>query len=371
MNPRQSIDRTRAFTLVELLCVMAIIAILAALMLPAVNQSKTRVKRIECINNLHHLGMAFQMFMHEHDDKFPMAIPLAAGGSQEFVQNGYAVGGEFYFSYRHFQALSNELSSPALLICPTDTRLPATNFGALQNSNVSYFVGVKAEYAKPDSILAGDRNLTANSPLNPSILHGSADNRLWWTRELHQFKGNVLFADGRVEEWNNAALASGSEAQLAGADLFMPSVVPPATDPVPGYAGNPGYSGPRSRFATPSTTPAAGFSGSNPVVSPILYGLDQPRLATEVPIRPQNPPVPTRSEPSALNRIATSPPATVTIAPVQTEPGRSTFDRAVVKDLRRIIFGTYLLVLLLFLLRLAYLGWRRWQRKREQRLDGF
>jgi prepilin-type N-terminal cleavage/methylation domain-containing protein len=40
MNPKQSTCRAGAFTLVELLCVMAIIAILAALMLPAVNQSQ-------------------------------------------------------------------------------------------------------------------------------------------------------------------------------------------------------------------------------------------------------------------------------------------------------------------------------------------
>lgn len=150
MNPKQSICRTGAFTLVELLCVMAIIAILAALMLPVLNQSKARVKRMECANNLHQLGVAFQMFMHDHDDKFPMAVPLAAGGSQEFVQNGYAVGGEFYFAYRHFQALSNELSSPAILICPADTRLPATNFAALQNSNISYCIGVCARPSRPD-----------------------------------------------------------------------------------------------------------------------------------------------------------------------------------------------------------------------------
>ena len=43
---------------------------------------------------------------------------MAEGGSQEFVQNGYAVGGEFYFSFRQFQVLSNELSRPTLLICP-------------------------------------------------------------------------------------------------------------------------------------------------------------------------------------------------------------------------------------------------------------
>ena len=93
MNSNQSSHRAGAFTLVELLCVIAIIGILAALILSALNQGEARAKRIECENNLHQLGIAFQNFLHDHNDKFPMAVPMAEGGSQEFVQNGYAVGG--------------------------------------------------------------------------------------------------------------------------------------------------------------------------------------------------------------------------------------------------------------------------------------
>src|SRR5271169_5725564 len=98
MNSNRSSRRAGAFTLVELLVVIAIIGILAALILPALNQSEARAKRIGCENHLHQTGIAFQLFLHDHGDKFPMAVPMAEGGSQEFVQNGYAVGGEFYFS---------------------------------------------------------------------------------------------------------------------------------------------------------------------------------------------------------------------------------------------------------------------------------
>ena len=370
MNSNQSSRRAGAFTLVELLVVIAIIAILAALLLPALNQSKARVKRIECVNNLHQLGIAFQVFTHDHNDKFPMAVPLAEGGSKEFVQNGRAAGGEFYFSFRHFQALANEMGSPAILICPADMRLPATNFAALQNSNVSYFVGVNAEYSQPVSILAGDRNLAANPPQNSTILHGGADVRLRWTWEMHQFKGNILFAGGQVEEWNNAALASGTGGQLAGADLALPTVpvgLSSSASAAAGYrnynnySANPGVETPLpTATARPPERP-----GNNSYNSHGGQGGFN-RKTTGLPGTQSLPDMtPTNSSSSFSPTAATG--GTITLK--ETEPAMPTFDQRVVKILRGIIMGTYLLVLLLFLLFLAFKLWQWAQRKREQRED--
>ena len=81
-------------------------------------------------------------------------VTASDGGSLEFAQNGYLVTGQFYFGFRHFQPLAGILETPKILVCPADTRLAATNFGTLQNFNISYFVGVNAEYAQPMSILA-------------------------------------------------------------------------------------------------------------------------------------------------------------------------------------------------------------------------
>src|SRR5438105_4560613 len=124
-------DQTRAFTLLELLLVAVVIAILAALLLPALSRAKTKGKRVQCLSNLKQAGLAFHSFAHEHGDKFPMQVSTNNSGSLEFVQAGYSVGTEFYFAFRHWQALSNELGEPKLLICAADTRLPAPNFPAL------------------------------------------------------------------------------------------------------------------------------------------------------------------------------------------------------------------------------------------------
>src|SRR5882724_8349653 len=127
--------KAQAFTLVELLVVIAIIAVLAALLLPVLTRGKQRAQRIQCIGNLKNIGTAFQIFAHDHHGSFPMEISTAEGGSEELVQAGNNINGVFYFSYKHLQTLANELVVPRILVCPADLgREPAPTFSLLQNS---------------------------------------------------------------------------------------------------------------------------------------------------------------------------------------------------------------------------------------------
>src|SRR5258706_8454776 len=189
----------RAFSLMELLLVIAIIALLAALLLPAVNKAYTRGKRTRCLTNLKKIGIAFHAFAHEKGDKLPMQVWTNAGGSMEFVPAAERLGGDVYFGFRHLQTLSNDLIDPKLLVCPADNRVPAENFAVLRNENVSYFVASTAEFGQSDSILGGDRNIRGTWPSAGSVLRIDSNNVPGWTYELHEGQGHILFGDGRAE----------------------------------------------------------------------------------------------------------------------------------------------------------------------------
>jgi hypothetical protein len=85
-------------------------------------------------------------------------------------------------------------------------------------------MGLNADPSLPTSILSGDRSLT-NDYLPPSsLLRFGSQHLLRWSGELHRFKGDLLKADGHVDEANSLTLMLAGDPYRV-SDLVIPSVV--------------------------------------------------------------------------------------------------------------------------------------------------
>ncbi|MDR3460237.1 MAG: type II secretion system protein [Verrucomicrobiae bacterium] len=271
--------RAAAFTLVELLVVIGIIALLAALLLPVLQQGTARAKRIHCVNNLRETGLAAHLFANDHGGKFPTEISTNDGGSLEFVAAGFQVNGRFYFSYKHFRPLAGALGTPKVLACPADLeRWPATNFMQFNNFNLSYAIGLVTDPNNPRAILAADRNLPAchHPPPGPTIGYLYVTNSPpppLWNTHLHERKGNILFTDSHVEESYDAIFLS--ETTVA-EDLVYPDVTAPTGNSQPGGStGSGGQSSPRNPAAQPAN-PVATAPKAAPAAAPPSASASQP-----------------------------------------------------------------------------------------------
>lgn len=199
----------RAMTLVEVLVVVVVVTIIAAFyLMPPLAQGPARSPRIQCLNNLKQVGLAARVWEGDNENKFPWSIAQTNGGSMEFTAGPNL--------WRHFQVMSNELSTPKVLTCPADDRLAATNFTYVSNSNISFFLGIGVTSENTvNALFAGDRNITNGLTIKNAMLDLPPDRPAGWTSEMHNKVGNILLADGSIQQLSIADLRS-----LIGAPQF-------------------------------------------------------------------------------------------------------------------------------------------------------
>ena len=222
-----SFGSSPAFTLIELLVVIGIIAILAALLLPALSSAKERARKIQCANNQRQLSLTLEMYGGDHHEQLP-------GNGYTSPTSGVKlwVVGDGHWNPPSFTNLdllldpkyaefADYLKTAAIYKCPSDhstvvlgdTKVPKVRSYALNsymnwelpplnNNNPEYWTFVK----QTDIAVASPSEIFTFLDVAPGyICHAgfvvAEESILYYhfPSAQHQRSGVVTFADGHSE----------------------------------------------------------------------------------------------------------------------------------------------------------------------------
>ncbi len=208
------VRRKKAFTLIELLTVIAIIAILASMLLPSLARAKQRARDIKCLSNLRQCGVAMNLYLQDYEDKFFWGdtqdlLQMSLNGMEWFVWAGRTNGNQNLRQNNIFNRIDRPLNyyglTQQIVTCPNDMarrdEVADTTFDAVGNS---YFFNCGGF---PDEVGSGfgglDSKIAANvTDPTRTVMFGCAvfsepDGSKGWHRPRPA--GHILFVDTHGE----------------------------------------------------------------------------------------------------------------------------------------------------------------------------
>jgi prepilin-type N-terminal cleavage/methylation domain-containing protein/prepilin-type processing-associated H-X9-DG protein len=213
----------RAFTLLELLIVIAIIMILAAILLPGLNRSRQLSKSIYCANNLKNINMGFGMYASDWDGYFvPYKYPNGSYIHWPYGIDPY-IGGKaksgWCFSYRH------DFGSSMAWYCPSGPVYKEDTSGRYRSDYIDYAYNISLggygsggskqihSISRPSKVLLCLDSRYPGFDLGIAYIINNSDDRI---HARHNNRFNVVFIDGHVHNFTFTSLPMPISTNLIG-----------------------------------------------------------------------------------------------------------------------------------------------------------
>lgn len=187
-----------AFTLIELIVVVGVIVLLAALLVPALNAAREKARSARCLSNLRQIGVGLNLYADQWSDRYPYTAGTIPWGGVD-PHDG---------TPGWMEALAPYVRNIRIYRCPSDL-----------DSEFSYFLGTRAAYVEagdresvdrraimfPSAYVLGGDTFSGPGMFAPDDcdkddysrnLVGGSD-----PRQRHGATQNLLFGDGRVQSY--------------------------------------------------------------------------------------------------------------------------------------------------------------------------